>query len=306
MLNSIISEKIIRILGDAIDGKQDNAIMRIRQLINTVKTDSPDFASDLSALLQKKTATKKNLRYVPVENGPPKAEPVDSDTRQKLIKKEYTVILEYEPIWSDEVYSSFSRFINERKQSDILKKNGLNPSRSLLMSGPPGVGKTMSASWLAQELDLPLVTLDLATVMSSYLGKTGNNIRSVLNYAQSFPCVLLLDEFDSIAKKRDDDSDVGELKRLVTVLLQAIDDWPDSSVLVAATNHGELLDQAIWRRFDKVIDVGFPDKELIKKFLGVFDIHSQISEFISPNFEGMSYAEITRVLVQAKSNSILE
>ncbi len=82
-----------------------------------------------------------------------------------------------------------------------LYKEGLHPSKSLLMGGPPGVGKTLAAKWLAFKLDMPLLTLDLASVMSSYLGKTGNNIKAVLNYASSFPCVLLLDEFDAIAKK---------------------------------------------------------------------------------------------------------
>ena len=117
----------------------------------------------------------------------------------------------------------------------------------------------MSARWLASQLERPLITLDLATVMSSYLGKTGSNIRSALEYAKSVSSVLLLDEFDAIAKRRDDDGDVGELKRLVNVLLQEIDDWPSSSLLIAATNHGELLDPAIWRRFDEVLMFKMPD-----------------------------------------------
>lgn len=151
-----------------------------------------------------------------------------------------------------------------------------------------------------------LMTLDLASVMSSFLGKTGNNIRAVLDYARSFPCILLLDEFDSIAKKRDDSSDVGELKRLVTVLLQAIDEWPNTSILVAATNHGELLDPAVWRRFDRVISFDYPSEELIEKFLIKHEVPQGIAKNISNKLVGRSFAVIERSINQAKRNSILE
>jgi hypothetical protein len=111
------------------------------------------------------------------------------------------------------------------------------------------LGDTLAARVLARTLGRPLLILDLAAVMSSFLGRTGGNLRHVLDYAKSIECVLLLDELDAIAKRRDDAGEIGELKRLVTVLIQEIDDWPSSGLLVAATNHPELLDPAIWRRF---------------------------------------------------------
>src|SRR5690606_32775240 len=106
----------------------------------------------------------------------------------------------------------------------------------------------------------PLLILDLASVMSSYLGRTGTNLRHVLDYAKSLDCVLLLDELDAIAKRRDDRGEIGELKRLVTVLLQQIDDWPPKSLLIAATNHADLLDPALWRRFDVTLEFPIPDR----------------------------------------------
>lgn len=218
----------------------------------------------------------------------------------------YPVQLTVKPLWPANITTSLLRFITEWEKKDQLIDNGLLPSRSLLMGGPPGVGKTLAAKWLANKLGLPLLTLDLASVMSSFLGKTGNNIRAVLEYARSFPCVLLLDEFDSIAKKRDDSSDVGELKRLVTVLLQAIDEWPHTSILVAATNHGELLDPAVWRRFDRVINFEYPTEELIHEFLVKNDIPTAIAEKISGELKGRSFAVIERSLKQAKRNAILE
>jgi AAA+ superfamily predicted ATPase len=164
----------------------------------------------------------------------------------------------------------------------------------------------MSARWLAAKLNLPLLVLDLATVMSSFLGKTGSNIRSVLEYAMSFPCVLLLDEFDSIAKRRDDDRELGELKRLVTVLLQAIDEWPSTSLLIAATNHGELLDPAIWRRFDIQVDFEKPSDDMVEDYLKKYWPEEFVdSKKMVTEFSGMSFSDINRSLKKLKRGSVI-
>jgi SpoVK/Ycf46/Vps4 family AAA+-type ATPase len=117
----------------------------------------------------------------------------------------------------------------------------------------------MAATWLAEHLGLGLVTLNLASVVSSLLGSTGRNLRAALDEAAGSPIVLLIDEFDALAKRRDDLTDVGELKRIVNVLLLELDRWPSSSLLVAATNHRQLLDVAIERRFDRIIELTLPD-----------------------------------------------
>lgn len=150
------------------------------------------------------------------------------------------------------------QFVRERTNCQRLLEEGFLPPGSVLLTGAPGTGKTMLARWLARELGLPFVTLDLATSISSFLGKTGFNLRRTLDYARSNSCVLLLDEFDAIAKRRDDVTEVGELKRIVNVLLKELEDWPLQSVIVAATNHPELLDRAIARRFDLVLDLPVP------------------------------------------------
>ena len=112
----------------------------------------------------------------------------------------------------------------------------------------------------------PLLILDLSAVMSSYLGRTGSNLRHVLDYAKSLDCVLLLDELDAIAKRRDDSSEIGKLKRLVTVLLQQLDDWPSAGLLIAATNHTDLLDHAVWCRFEELVKFGIPQQDTVKVF----------------------------------------
>lgn len=148
--------------------------------------------------------------------------------------------------------------VEERRRAGELARAGVTLTRTLLLSGEPGVGKSMAARWLAQEIGVPLVSVDLATVVSSFLGSSGRNIRAALEYAKSGSCVMLLDEFDALAKRRDDDADVGELKRIVNVILIELDRWPDSSLLVAATNHAKLLDVAAYRRFERRLEVMLP------------------------------------------------
>lgn len=180
-----------------------------------------------------------------------------------------------------------------------LTSLGLDPTRSAIFVGPPGVGKTLSAAWLAGELEVPLRVLDLSAVMSSYLGRTGSNLRKVLDFARLEPCVLLLDEIDALAKRRGDDFDVGELKRVVAVILQEIDSWPSTSLLLATTNHAELIDPALWRRFDLVVDFPVPDKELIEAAVPVFlgpDAVRLASwvDFLALVLRGMSFSDVEK------------
>ncbi|HEY4268862.1 MAG TPA: ATP-binding protein [Galbitalea sp.] len=164
--------------------------------------------------------------------------------------------------------SEVGQLVEERSELEALNAAGLAPTKTALFVGAPGVGKTLAANWVAASLDLPLMTLNLASVMSSYLGKTGTNLKQVLDFARSNPGVLFLDEIDAVAKRRDDIGDVGELKRLVNVLLQEIDTWPEGTLLLAATNHPDLLDPAIWRRFESVIQFDLPNDEIIRTHLG--------------------------------------
>ena len=200
--------------------------------------------------------------------------------------------------------------ISERRRERDLLAAGLFPTKSLLFTGPPGVGKSLAARWIAKSLARPLLTLDLSAVMSSFLGRTGTNLRHVLDYAKQVEAVLLLDEFDALAKRRDDSTEVGELKRLVTVLLQEIDDWPPTGLLIAATNHPELLDPAVWRRFDVRVEFPMPTQEQVREatdlFLGADNGASdRWRQILAATLRGLSFNDVERELSRVRRESII-
>lgn len=197
------------------------------------------------------------------------AKPVDKDSRLPMVdvtlaSKTEQIILP--PI----VEAKVKNYIESLNQKDKFVQFGLNMPESLLLYGPPGCGKTTIAQFISQQTGLPLITAKLDGLISSLLGSTAKNIRKIFEYAQERPCILFLDEFDAIAKARDDSHEVGELKRVVNSLLQNIDVFNENSILIAATNHEKLLDPAVWRRFTNVIEVPKPSEKEISSLVTLF------------------------------------
>ena len=258
-------------------GAADDVRLFVAKLVRKYRLSEPALAAALDETLQLSRARSGRgssmLRRQPGPSEPslmPGTAPKDRDSQLSLIRVFDDGDGVDTPLLPESVQAQIAAVLQERRNADKLASRGLRATRSLAFVGPPGVGKTMTARWVGAQLGKPLWVLDLAAVMSSLLGRTGHNIRSVLDYAKEQHAVLLLDEFDAIAKRRGDDADVGELKRVVTVMLQEIESWPDDSLLMAATNHPELVDPALWRRFDAVIRFPHPNHGSIGQAIARF------------------------------------
>lgn len=299
------AKDIVQLARLGLVGERKNLETYIRRIARFARDGDGKLADDLSLLLAKSPTFDSPLRDAGAG-----MVPVDRDSRLQLLRLESPVLLEHEPILAPRISSALNLVLAERAQIDRLSKSDLHPARTLLFTGKPGVGKTLSARWIAARLGKPLLTLDLSTVISSFLGRTGANLRQVLDYAKSVDAVLLLDEFDAIAKKRGDETELGELKRLVTVLLQEIDLWPSDHLLIAATNHGELLDRAVWRRFDIVLDFPLPTQAELESLIALyFGGHSaalgEWKKLLSEMCVDRSFSDIQRLVSQIRRRAIV-
>lgn len=270
-----------------------------------IKKDYPQIASEIMQITANSNVGADTLRTLDLTPAP-----VDRETRSQLVKVEEPIWIE-EPILKQEVHNRLMDFLKERELLERFLKEDIVPPNSILLSGKPGVGKTYITKWLSYKLNLPIVTLDLATSISSYLGRSGQNIKSIFDYAKSQNVILFLDELDAIAKRRDDMGDLGELKRLVNVLLKELEECPVTCVIIGATNHPEILDKAIWRRFDRSIEVPLPGKEerkkLMKRTLGnkFIEIKAETIDFIVGSTEDVSASEVCKMCEHIKRQIVM-
>lgn len=284
----------------------------LAKLVRKYRTQRPELASRLDHSL-KSTQTRSSGPSIMRKGGPeidmPELLPQDADSRQSLVRVFDDRDGLAPPILPADLINQIDGIVLERQQRVRLAEHGISPSRSAILVGPPGVGKTLSARYIAASIGKPLLVLDLTTVMSSLLGKTGNNLRLVFDHAKKSEAVLLLDEVDSIAKRRSDESDVGELKRLVTAILQEVDNWPDSGLLLAATNHPELIDPALWRRFDAILRFDVSDQlateSAIRRFLGDDTRFDPWISLLTHSLQGQALSNVERSILTLRRNALL-
>ncbi len=236
--------------------------------------------------------------------------PVDAESRTTLADVIYPDENNIEVVLSKSNSEKLNSFILSYKNADKLNALGIGVSNTLLLYGPPGCGKTKCAYLIAKGLQLPLIVARLDSLISSYLGTTAKNIRTLFEFAQKMPCVLFLDEFDAIAKARDDSNELGELKRVVNSLLQNVDAMSSDSLLLAATNHESLLDFAVWRRFDYKLKIELPDKESIIKMIDLFmnnttKLTVKEKQELATAFAGLSGSNIEEIIKKAMRNTVI-
>jgi len=200
------------------------------------------------------------------------------------------------PIFNDTVTSAVGSVMEEWKNLEELSKVGLEPSKTCLIYGAPGTGKTRLAMSMARELGLPVVLVKLDGLISSFLGTTSRNIGNLFSFANRYQSVLLLDEFDAIAKLRDDPQEVGEIKRVVNALLQNLDGREGIGITIGVTNHPSLLDPAVWRRFEVQLEIpkpGFSVRvKIAEYFMNPMEVPCSHLKLISWFTEGCAGAEI--------------
>lgn len=237
--------------------------------------------------------------------------PKDKDNSFELLNIHNWQDFDKNIILNEELEEIERDIIESRNYLAKFLELGIEPVNKIILYGEPGVGKTVFAEHLAHSLKKPLLTIDLSATISSFLGKTGKNIKEIFAYSRKNNAVLFLDEFDAIAKKRDDNSELGELKRIVNVLLKELEDWPSDNIIIAATNHPEILDKAIWRRFDTKVKLELPDYKQRLKIWEIYlkpDLTSVSKKFlkmVAEITEGFSPSDIKNICDKALQKYII-
>lgn len=299
--------EIFKIIEGGLEKNKDKVKSYSKLLMDKLEDEGDNrFAERIRRLLENKSAH-------PVYMDEFLSKPTDQDSQMDMIDITLPGNEKINLVLSDITNKKIHSYIDSVKNRSKLTALGIDLSEALLLYGPPGCGKTSIAHYIAQELNLPLVTGKLDSMVSSLLGSTAKNIRKIFDYAKERPCILFLDEFDAIAKARTDENEVGELKRVVNSLLQNIDNFTQNNLLICATNHEKLLDEAVWRRFSTVIEIPRPTSKtlipLVQMYLNNVDYEfkndSKKLMKIATALDGLAPSDVKTVCYSAIKNSVI-
>jgi SpoVK/Ycf46/Vps4 family AAA+-type ATPase len=243
--------------------------------------------------------------------GSPRAVPIarPSGELAGLVLASYPSMRLSDMVLSDSVRSHIEQIIEQQRQRDLLRSHGLSSKRKILLVGPPGCGKTMTASVLAGECQMPLLFVQLHALITKYMGETAAKLHLIFDAMAETRGVYLFDEFDAIGATRAAGNDVGEIRRVLNSFLQFLERDDSGSLIVAATNFVGMLDEALFRRFDDVITYELPDKALVRRLienrLSTFDLSGVKWREVSLAARGLSHAEVARACDDAARGAVL-
>jgi len=211
----------------------------------------------------------------------------------------------------DKIREQIKEIVEEQHRAELLHAHNLRARNRVLLAGPPGNGKTTLAEVLAHELMYPLFVVRYETLVGSYLGETSSRLKYLMDYAKTQRCVLFFDEFETLGKERGDTHETGEIKRVVSSLLLQIDDLPDYVVVVAASNHPELLDRAVWRRFQLRIELPMPTRQQLTRHIESISQRCQTNfgyepEKLAKQMPGLNFAEVEEFCLSVVRRAVLD
>jgi SpoVK/Ycf46/Vps4 family AAA+-type ATPase len=298
---------IVALLQSHVEGDEDRFLSVATQLAaHEARQGHGKLAQELRELIdaakgKRETVGRRGAGPVPIAQ--PKGE------LSSLLAARYSDLRLNSMVLTPELDQRLRRVLTEQRQQERLRARGLQPRRKLLLVGPPGSGKTMTAAALAGELKLPLFTVLYDGLIGKLMGETATRLRLVFEAMAVQRGVYFFDEFDAIGAQRSGPNDVGEIRRVLNSFLQFLENDDGPSLIIAATNHPELLDKALFRRFDDVISYGLPDPEIargiLEAHLSTFDLKSVRWPEVLDAAEGLSQAEVARAADEAAKGAVL-
>jgi len=304
------TKHLLALLNSHIAGDEEQFLsIALQAAAQEARQGRTEEADKLKRLVQKARDQQRSGRPAGGQTPIPLARP--RGELQGLVESTYPKVTLVSMVLAEDVQNRLGRVVRQQLERATLREHGQAPTTHMLLVGPPGTGKTMTASALAGELHLPLFTIRLEALFSRFFGETAGKLRLVFDQIAQTRGVYLLDEFDAIGARRGDPNDVGEIRRVLNSVLAFMEE-PNStdSLVLAATNHVEILDEALARRFDEVIEYGLPDfagaRAIIERRLGKFKLGAGSWSAIEPALEGLSQAELVRAADAVVKDAILE
>ncbi|WP_020594778.1 AAA family ATPase [Spirosoma panaciterrae] len=297
----------------SIEGNRDDDIVKVAyRIVEDERNKGHDRLADrLTDILEKNI--KRQGFQGELKRLIPQGVSIPTDTRNKLplatpVERE---LLRHEMILPNEVETKIQRIEKEYVARERLARYGLKPKKKILLYGHPGCGKSMSAERIAWNIGLPFLKVRFEAIISSYLGESATNLTKLFESLKTYPCVLLLDEFDFIAQSRTTAQDVGEMHRIVNILLNLLEEYNSPGLLIATTNLENALDKALFRRFDDIIEIPMPGQteicQLLKHTLAAINVNKGVDwNELAKDMLGFSAALIVKIATDAAKMTVID